>query len=350
MLLDYGFQAFRLSVLLGKGDLQELALVPLLRSRWRAYTACMRLSILIVLIIFPLLAPADCARLAPARGVPAAPDQTWALATLNLWRLRDDHKNSELDDPVTSVLLKARVNAVAEFIVEELKAPHILALQEVENQAVLDRLVDRLAQRGYRYRSVLREGNDPSGMDVAVMYRLPVKIGTVRTLFPDQRFHGHALYSRPPLLLALEAPLAGKLVVVHWRSARDLKKAWVYEKRQTQAALLANWVTAQASPVIIAGDFNTTWGAGRFSASYERFAKSGLFNLWEHLPEEERYSFRHRCRPQALDHIWVSSVLKTSVNRVAVSRGNAGRYDSLYGSQGLAPISDHDALVVYFGR
>ena len=330
-------------MLLGKGDLQALALVPLLRSRWRAYTACMRLSILIVLIIFPLLAPADCARLAPARGVPAASDQTWALATLNLWRLRDDHKNSELDDPVTSVLLKARVNAVAEFIVEELKAPHILALQEVENQAVLD-------QRGYRYRSVLREGNDPSGMDVAVMYRLPVKIGAVRTLFPDQRFHGHALYSRPPLLLALEAPFEGNLVVVHWRSARDLKKAWVHEKRQTQAALLANWVTAQAPPVIIAGDFNTTWGAGRFSASYERFAKSGLFNLWEHLPEEERYSFRHRCRPQALDHIWVTSGLKTSVSRVAVSRGNAGRYGSLYGSQGLAPISDHDALVVYFGR
>ncbi|WP_323773754.1 endonuclease/exonuclease/phosphatase family protein [Alcanivorax sp.] len=310
----------------------------------------MRLSILIVLIIFPLLAPADCARLAPARGVPAAPDQIWALATLNLWRLRDDHKNSELDDPVTSVLLKARVNAVAEFIVEELKAPHILALQEVENQAVLDRLVDRLAQRSYRYRSVLREGNDPSGIDVAVMYRLPVKIGAVRTLFPDQRFHGHALYSRPPLLLALEAPLAGKLVVVHWRSARDLKKAWVYEKRQTQAALLANWVTAQAPPVIIAGDFNTTWGAGRFSASYERFEQSGLLNLWSFLPEKERYSFRHRCRPQALDHIWVSPGLKPSVSKVAVSRGNAGRYGSLYGSQGVAPISDHDALVVYFGH
>jgi len=42
--------------------------------------------------------------------------------------------------------------------------------------------------------------------------------------------------------------------------------------------------------------------------------------------------------------------LKPSVSKVAVSRGNAGRYDSLYGSQGVAPISDHDALVVYFGR
>ena len=115
----------------------------------------MRLFILIVLTISPLLAPADCAQLAPARGVPAASDQTWALATLNLWRLRDDHKNSELDDPVSSALLRARINAVAGFIVEDLNAPHVLALQEVENQAVLDRLADRLAQRGYRYLSLI---------------------------------------------------------------------------------------------------------------------------------------------------------------------------------------------------
>lgn len=310
----------------------------------------MRLFILIVLTISPLLAPADCAQLAPARGVPAASDQTWALATLNLWRLRDDHKNSELDDPVSSALLRARINAVAGFIVEDLNAPHVLALQEVENQAVLDRLADRLAQRGYRYRSALREGNDPSGMDVAIVYRSPVNIGSVSTLFSGQQFHGHALYARPPLVVALEAPLAANVVVVHWRSARNLKKAWVHEKRQTQAALLANWVTIQTSPLIVAGDFNTTWDEGRFSDSHERFEQSGLLNLWSFLPEKERYSFRHRCRPQALDHIWVSPGLKPSVSKVAVSRGNAGRYDSLYGSQGVAPISDHDALVVYFER
>lgn len=324
--------------------------MPLLRSGWRAYTACMRLFILIALTISPLLAPADCAQLAPARGVPAASEQTWALATLNLWRLRDDHKNSELDDPVSSVLLRARINAVAGFIVEDLNAPHVLALQEVENRAVLDRLAHRLAKRGYRYRSEMREGNDPSGMDVAIMYRSPVSIGPVGTLFSGQQFHGHALYSRPPLVVTFESPFAANLVVVHWRSARNLKKARVHEKRQAQAALLANWVTRQSAPLIVAGDFNTTWDEGRFSDSHERFEQSGLLNLWSFLPEKERYSFRHRCRPQALDHIWVSPGLKTTVSKVAVSRGNAGRYDSLYGSQGVDPISDHDALVVYFRR
>lgn len=308
----------------------------------------MRLLILIILIVIPLVATADCPRLAAARGVPAAPDQVWALATLNLWRLRDEHRHSKLDDPVSAMLLEARLNALADFIVVDLNAPHVLAFQEVENQIVLNRLAERLALLGYRYRSVLREGNDPSGMDVAVMYRSPVNIGSVGTLFSDQRLRGHALYSRPPLVVDIEAPLAARLVVVHWRSVKNLKKAQVYEKRQTQAALLANWVAAQRSPLIVAGDFNTTWGQGRFSASYRRFEQAGLLNTWAELPKKSRYSFRYRCQPQALDHIWVSPILKAFVNQVAVSRGHAGRYDSLYRSKGVSPVSDHDALVVYF--
>ncbi len=322
----------------------------MLRSEWHAYTVCMRLLILIVLIVIPLVATADCPRLAAARGVPAAPDQVWALASLNLWRLRDQHRHSKLDDPVSSMLLEARLNALADFIVVDLKAPHVLALQEVENQIVLNRLADRLEQLGYRYRSVLREGNDPSGMDVAVLYRSPVNIGPVRTLFSDQRLRGHALYSRPPLVVNIQEPLTARLVVVHWRSARDLKKAKVYEKRHTQAAFLADWVEEQTSPLIVAGDFNTTWGLGRFSASYRRFEQAGLLNAWAELPKKSRYSFRYRCQPQALDHIWVSPLLKGAISKVAVSRGNAGRYDSLYGSKGVSPVSDHDALVVYFER
>ena len=292
--------------------------------------------------------PADCRHLAPARGVPAPAANEWSLATLNVWRLRDDHKHSHLDDPISSVLLRQRIRALADFISGPLQAPHVLALQEVENRQLLNRLAAQLGRSGWRYRVVLKEGNDPSGMDVGLLYREPVEVAFVQRLFTEQVFHGHALFSRPPLLVTLEKPESLRLVVVHQRSARDLHKPKAYEKRQSQAALLANWVNRQRGPLLVAGDFNSSWEAGRFSASYERFAKSGLFNLWQYLPEQERYSFRHRCRPQALDHIWVSSGLRTMVSRVAVSRGNAGRYESLYGSQGVAPVSDHDALVVYW--
>lgn len=308
----------------------------------------MRYLLIVYLFLVPLILWADCRGLAPARGVPATNADEWALATLNLWRLRDTRKDSHLDDPLSSALLNRRLRALADFIAGPLQAPHVLALQEVENRQLLEALAARLARQGWRYRVVLKEGNDPSGMDVGLLYRAPVAVKSVQRLFAQQRFHGRALFSRPPLLVTLQSPESLRLVVVHHRSARGLHKPKVYAKRQSQAALLANWVHRQSGPLLVAGDFNTSWGAGRFSASYARFAESGLLNLWQYLPKQERYSFRYRCRPQALDHIWVSPGLTSSVSRAAVSRGNAGRYDSLYGSQGVAPISDHDVLVVYF--
>lgn len=293
---------------------------------------------------------ADCGDLAPARGVPPPTPREWSLATLNLWRFRDAIRHSDLDEPLSPALLEQRVQALADFIGGTLQAPHLLALQEVENRGLLDRLVARLAAAGWKYRAILKEGNDPSGMDVGVLYRDPVQVASAQGMFASQRFQGHALFSRPPLRVRILRPWRFLLVVVHQRSARRLGKSTVYEKRQRQAAWLANWVRRQSSPLIVAGDFNSTWGAGQFAASYARFAQAGLFNVWQYLPVHERYSFRYRCRPQALDHIWVSDALKPGIRRVAASRGNAGRYHSLYGSEGVSPVSDHDALVLYGER
>ena len=293
---------------------------------------------------------AECRNLAEPRPVMAPADDHWTLATLNLWRLRDARKDSALDEPLSPSLLARRLDAIADTVVNDLQAPHLLAVQEVENLALLERLANRLGQSGFRYRAVLLEGNDPSGMDVGLLYRAPIVLTHSRALFATEAFQGHSLFSRPPLAVSLQSPVQADLVVVHLRSARDLKSARVFEKRHRQATRLAGWVAEQSGPVIVAGDFNSTWDAGRFSDSYNRFASASLFNVWSLLPKQERYSYRYRCRPQALDHIWLSPVLKERVKAVDVSRGSAGRYSKLYGSDGISPISDHDGLVVYFDR
>lgn len=295
-------------------------------------------------------AVADCRGLNSPRGVMVPHGDQWTLATLNLWRLRDARKDSDLDDPLSPALLSRRLDAIANHVQGALNAPHLLVVQEVENLSLLEALAGRLARAGYRYRAVLLEGNDPSGMDVGLLYRAPVVLNNPQALFAAEQFRGRPLYSRPPLKVSLQAPLKADLVIVHLRSARDLKSSRVFEKRRRQASRLAGWVVNQTGPVIVAGDFNTTWDAGRFSDSYQQFAVAGLFNAWQSLEESERYSYRYRCRPQALDHIWLSPALQDDIEAVAVSRGSAGRYKSLYGSKGLSPISDHDALVVYFGR
>ncbi|MCK0153236.1 endonuclease/exonuclease/phosphatase family protein [Alcanivorax sp. S6407] len=293
---------------------------------------------------------AECRNLAAPRAVMAPADNQWTLATLNLWRLRDARKDSDLDEPLSSSLLARRLDAIANAVVNDLHAPHLLAVQEVENLALLETLANRLAQSGFRYRTVLLEGNDPSGMDVGLLYRAPIALTQSRALFAKETFQGYPLFSRPPLAVSLQSPVQADLVVVHLRSARDLKSSRVFEKRRHQASRLAGWVAEQSGPVIVAGDFNSTWDAGRFSDSYQQFAASGLFNVWQKLAPAERYSYRYRCRPQALDHIWLSAELASRVDAVDVSRGSAGRYRKLYGSEGISPISDHDALVVYFDR
>ncbi|EKF75746.1 hypothetical protein A11A3_02717 [Alcanivorax hongdengensis A-11-3] len=306
----------------------------------------MRIVFVVVLVVLGALGQADCRNLVPARNLPAVPDGQWSMATLNLWRLRDDVRDGGLDDPLDTDTLNGRLDALAAYISGPLQGPSLLALQEVENRRLLEALAERLKHQGLTYQATLLEGNDPAGMDVGVLSRTPVHIAHVQALFAEQRFAGHALYSRPPLQLVLDSPWPLKVIVVHMRSARGLEKEWVRVKRQQQAALLADWAARQQGALVVLGDFNSGQGAGYFSDSYQRFARSGLYDVWQRLPESERYSFRYRCRPSALDHIWVNKELQADLDGVAVTRGNAGRYRQLYDSQGRDVVSDHEALSV----
>ena len=296
-------------------------------------------------------AGADCRDLAAPRAVPTAADGQWSLATFNLWRLRDTEKNSPIDRPLDDAVYQARLDALAGYIVDTLKAPVLLAVQEVENLAILEQLAERVTARGGpRYRARLLEGHDPAGMDVALLHRAPAEVGGVRALFADQRFRNQPLFSRPPLAVSLTAPRELTLVIVHLRSANGLgEKPWVAEKRRRQAARLAEWSRAHSDTALaVVGDFNSAPDSGAFSEPLTVMAASGLYNSWDRVKSAERYSYRHRCRPQTLDYVWLSEILKAELQGVAVSRGNAGRYDRLYGSDGSEVVSDHDGLVTYF--
>lgn len=60
--------------------------------------------------------------------------------------------------------------------------PEVICLQEVENMRALkwfhDRYLNRFAKRKYRWHMVLIEGNDPRGIDVAVMSRYKIASST----------------------------------------------------------------------------------------------------------------------------------------------------------------------------
>ena len=135
-------------------------------------------------------AHADCRDLAPPRALPATTAGQWSLATFNLWRLRDTDKNSPIDRPLDDAVYQARLDALAGYIVDTLKSPVLLAVQEVENAAILEQLAERVVERGGPlYRFVLREGSDPAGMDVALLHRAPAQLSEARALFTDCPLH-----------------------------------------------------------------------------------------------------------------------------------------------------------------
>lgn len=309
-----------------------------------------------VALLCCLLAPpvlAECHNLQPSRAVPPAAADQWALASFNLWRLRDTSKDAPFDKPLTRRTYEARLDALADYLIHSLKSPALVAVQEVENRAILEDLAGRIrGADGPSYHALLLEGNDPSGMDVGLLYRAPVKVGPAQALFADLRYDRHALFARPPLVVPVTAPLSFKLVIVHLRSARDLgKKDWVAEKRRRQAQRLAGWLKQQkGTRLVVVGDFNSGPGDGLFSEPWRVLETAGLYNSASRLRDGERYSYLYRCRKEAPDHILLSPALEKHLRAVAVSRGNAGHYRALYRSQGTKVVSDHDVPVVYFGN
>lgn len=312
---------------------------------------------LLLALFLPLpgvAAGSDCGAPPAVRAVPAAGPDELSLATLNLWRLRDSQEDARYDEPLPPERVEARLEALARMINARLGAPHLLAVQEVENRALLRRLAGRLADHGTDYRVVLRAGHDPSGMDVGLLYRAPVRIATHEALFAERKRAGQWLFSRPPLRVRVREPFGFDLVVVHLRSAHGLdepaERARVRAKRQEQARVLHEWTrdtAAEDGAVVLAGDFNSAPGVDVFAEPWRRL-QSGLHSVWKQLPQEERFSHIHDCDRQAIDHLFYNDDLKSRVTDAAVSRGNAGHYRRLYATEGTdSAVSDHDAPVVY---
>ncbi|MFZ5560027.1 MAG: endonuclease/exonuclease/phosphatase family protein [Pseudomonadota bacterium] len=311
------------------------------------------------------LAAAQCVPAVPAAApVPAAARGEVSIATQNLMRLFDD-----IDDGGAEVLpsprYRLRLDKLARQVGEVLRFPHVLAVQEAENQKVLAELAHRLAQGGAgpRYQVALLEGHDRGGIDVGFLVRADWKILKVEQLLARTRLDRRFLFDRPPLLLRLQTPQGPlDLVNVHLKSLRGSDRRAeakrIARKRQRQAEALAGWVRARrpagagqaAPPLVVLGDFNAAPEVLGGVDVLGILQSAGLRSLHSRLPAGARWTYVYKCRGQALDHVLVSPELLPAVRRFAVSRGNAGvawRHEREAGT----PLrsADHDAVVLYLG-
>jgi predicted extracellular nuclease len=316
-----------------------------------------------------------------AREVAAAPaaDQL-SVATFNVENL----------DPGDG---QAKFDRLAGLIVNNLRAPDLIALEEVQDNngatsdgtvdasQTLGKLIDAIAAAGgpaYQYRQIDPANNQDGGEPG----------GNIRQVFLFRTDRGLAFVDRPggtataatavvsdtagvhlslspgrinPTSTAFSSsrkPLAGEFsyrgrrlfaIANHFNSkggdqplfGRFQPPARSSEaQRGQQAQIVADFVASllaldPSAGVIVLGDLNDY----QFSTAVAKLKAAGLADLVETLPESERYSYVFEGNGQVLDHIMVSAGLRAGA-----------AYDVVHVNAEFADqASDHDPSVALLG-
>lgn len=187
---------------------------------------------------------------------------------------------------------KLSVVAAAILQVNDGSGPDIVALQEVENLGVLERLrTGYLADAGYRP-AILVEGDDDRGIDVAFLTRLPLSGGPKLHRIPFDGADPARVADTRGILEATFVLPDGSLLTgyaVHFPAPFHPTSMRVAAYR-----FLANLRASLPAgrPAFAAGDFNTTSEEDRERSMLERFARPD----WTIVHQENCRDSRGTCR------------------------------------------------------
>ncbi len=289
----------------------------------------------------------------------------------NLFDPDDDPLRRDAND-VGQETYDARLAKVALTLRDVVGGADIVALQEVENQRVLDDLVARPELAALGYRGVLVEGNDQRGIDTALLYRADrVTLRAVEApspAAPEGTTNGGGmldptrLFSRPPLVATFE--LRGPVDAA--RGARELTvvanhfKSKVGEtpgkanRRDHQAVAVAGIVDAlraadPRSHVVVVGDLNAnTKDRAIQLLTKVAGAPDRLVDAPSNLPAEERYTGWHGDDRTMLDHLFASPGLAAGLEDVAIPHVNSDGLGDPLDPATPDGASDHDPIVATF--
>jgi hypothetical protein len=317
------------------------------------------------------------------------------VGSLNMFRFFDDVDDpadtdalgqSRNDDVFSSDAYATHKTKLASYIIDVLKSPDILAVQEVEKLGVLEALAAEIAALDptILYSAYLIEGNDIGTIDVGFLVRDNLQVDAVTQLGKAETYVNPVsstddlVHDRPPLLLEGrfmtpfgDTPIT--VLAVHNRSFNDIddpvQGPRVRLKRLSQAQSIAAKVQdyQTANPdvgLVVTGDFNDyeftdgyvdvvgqirgDFVAGDNLLSAPDLVDPNLANQVTTLPPTERYSFVFGGSAQALDHALTTASLEAKVSGFAYGRGNADAALIFSDSDTTAMrASDHDGLVLF---
>lgn len=322
------------------------------------------------------------------------------IATFNVENLFDKENNPLKDDqgstPTPRELL-TKLSKLSRTIVEGLGLPEIIVVQEVENEAILRTLGERVTERAadrrglspgqpgvgftaIAYVAVSYESSDGRGIENGFLYdasrvrlvdarrlegpRVRAAFGP-RSVSPGREpivgvFHIPSVFGEQTITIVGnhfkskggDDPLFG----VEWPPIRKTE-----EQRRAQARAVRGFVDQvfagdPGALLIVAGDFNDFQFAEPGEPPNHPLAileegRVPLRNVIQDLPEAQRFTYVYDGNSQVLDHILISPSLEGYLVQTTVMRGNAGSPASLAENpQTRLRSSDHDAVVIRLSR
>ncbi len=260
-----------------------------------------------------------------------------------------------------------RMAKFSSYIRNVLRAPDVVAVQEVENLGVLETLAAKIAADDPTliYTAHLAEGSDVGGIDSGFLVRSGrINAGfTLTQLGKAELFSGDTppscLHDRPPFRLDAVFSVGNQpfsVIVNHTRSLSGINDCRpgaagerLCKKRLAQSESIAQFVQSfqtanPAIPLVVVGDHNafqfsdghvdvigTIRGTARLAADpnpdsllapVADIVEPNMSNAVETLPAQERYSYFFGNALQLLDHAMLTSAAQTAFVGISYGRAN----------------------------
>ncbi|VTR97306.1 endonuclease [Tuwongella immobilis] len=284
---------------------------------------------------------------------------TWNLEWFFDADLSDNQSQTAVQQSADSpAIYKSRVEQAGK-VIRDCGLPHIIALQEIENEKVVKDLANEVkAKYGVTYQVGFVQGNDTSTeQDVAFLVR---DLGATATFarIPNADYGNNNLYKVPSkhcvmtLTQSLPDGTTKKMIVIncHLKAGKDVADI---TQRKKQARVMNHYLTKQQQEtpglaVVVLGDMNTRKPHADTTAQTDMGVLLGmetntpnddLIDLHENIPAANRST--HPLGE--LDRIAINAVLADDVG--FVFRQIVVRSDLMLATPGL---SDHTPLVASF--
>ena len=309
------------------------------------------------------------------------------IGSINMLRFFDTDQNNNFNNPAslncfgtftcTSVSNCGEVSEEGEYarrmgkfsayIRTVLRAPDVVAVQEVENLGVLETLVAKIAQDdpGIVYTAYLSEGSDVGGIDSGFLVRSGrVNPGfTVTQLAKAEQFDfdvpPSCLHDRPPLQLTGQFSVGDRpfsVIVNHTRSFSGINDCRpgapgerLCRKRLAQSESIATLIqsfqtTNPTVPLVVIGDHNafqftdghvdtigTIRGTAKLAgdpnpdsllAPVADIVEPDLSNAADSVPTNDRYSYFFGRAVQLIDHALLSTAAQNVFVGLSYARAN----------------------------